>query len=55
MFERGDHMVAVTAEKTMIAVVHHHNIALRSILARNGRKPFNEALRRLRLPIPANF
>ena len=55
MFESCDHMVTVAAEATVISVMHHHNVALRPILAGDMREPFDQAPWRLRFPVPADF
>ena len=55
MFESGDDMMAVAAESAMIAVMQHDDVAVRPVRARDAREPFDQALGRLRLPVPANF
>src|SRR5258708_18012402 len=54
IFEGGDNMMPVAAESTMIAVVKHHDVALRAARTRCSRQPGDQSLRRLRLPIPSN-
>ena len=39
----------------MIAVMHHDDVAVRAVRARDAREPLDQSLRRLRFPVPANF
>jgi hypothetical protein len=55
MFERGDNMLAVTAEGAIIAIVQHDNVALRLGRSRDARESLDQTLGRLRLPVPANL
>src|ERR1700686_1828151 len=55
MFESGDHVMAVAAERAMIAVMQDDDVAPRPVLARDARKSFDQAIGPLRLPVPANF
>src|SRR6266699_495356 len=54
MFECSHNMVAVAAESAMIAVMKDNDVAMRAARARGSREPRNQALRRLRLPVPTN-
>ena len=54
IFEGGDNMMPVAAESTMIAVVKHHDVALRAARTRCSRQPGDQSFRRLRLPIPSD-
>ena len=55
MFERGDEMMTVAAQCAMIAVMHDDDVAVRVIRARDMRESLDQALRRLRFPVPALF
>jgi len=55
MFESSDDVMPVAAQGAMIAVMQHDNIAMRLVWARNASEPLDQSLRRLRLPVPANF
>jgi hypothetical protein len=55
MLERGDDMTTVAAKTAIIAVVHHDDVASNLIRASDTRESRDQTLRRLRLPVPANF
>ena len=55
MFEGRDDVLAVAAQGAMIAVMQHHDVPVRPVRARDACEPLDQALRRLRLPVPANF
>src|SRR5712691_5672308 len=54
MFERRDHMMPVAAERAMIAVMKHNDVAMRAARARGSHQPRDQTLWRLRLPVPTN-
>ncbi len=55
MFERGDDMMTVAAERAMIAVMQHYDVAAPPTWTRHMSEPLDQAPGRLRLPVPANF
>src|ERR1700680_1073031 len=54
MFERSDNVMPVAAERAMIPVVEHKDVAMRAARPRGPRKSHDQTFRRLRLPVPAN-
>src|ERR1700674_3888157 len=54
MFERIDNVMPVAAERAVIAVGKHDDVAMRAARAGGSRKPGDQTLGRLRLPVPTN-
>lgn len=55
MFEGRDDVMPVAAQRAMVSIMQHHDVAPRPARTRDAREPLDQSLRRLRIPIPANF